>query len=120
MFDIYIKNTADKGRGIFANQDIEPNSCIDFAPTIPFSNFEDVDKTVFRNYYFSPRPEVAVNIGVLILGYMSICNHSKTPNARIEFSNSDIGIVARLISTRNISQHSEIMIDYGNVWFEVE
>lgn len=119
MINIHVVNIEGKGRGIVAAQDIDRGECIDCSPTLSFTNFADVGKTVFRDYYFCPRSEVAENTGVFILGLASLCNHAKNPNAEIVFDNSNIGIVSRLMALRNISNGEEITIDYGNVWFEV-
>jgi SET domain-containing protein len=80
MAAIYVKETQQYGRGIFAGQDIKAGELIEVSPVIIIQK-EDwenyLKKTILYNYCFYWREDLA-----LALGYGSLFNHSYDPNAK--------------------------------------
>lgn len=118
---IQIKQISYKGRGIVAKMAIEPNACLEEAPTVELLPGELllIDKTTIGNYYFMPRREFANPNSHLVLGLISCCNHSNKPNAKVEWVKRDDIIFARLMTIIFVEQGEEVTIDYGDVWFTV-
>ncbi len=111
---IEVKAAGKKGRGIFATQSISKGSVIEKSPYIfiPSKDFEELMVTVIRYYWFYVRDNKRDNPSCAIgLGYTSLYNHSKTPNAewRIFPRSKTIKITA----LRNIRKGQEITINYG-------
>lgn len=119
----YIEESPLGGRGVFANERLEPGDIIEFCPMLilPEKDRILIDQTILYDYYFEwgdDQKELA-----LALGYGSIYNHSYDPNALYEtyFEEKIMVIKARTI----IHQGSEILISYNQdpkdrrkVWFE--
>ena len=127
---LYLKDVAGKGKGVFCRQALKSGIEIESCPAIIFNEIdaEFIDKTVLYNYYFSakflPNETVAgFNIqdkekaGIIAFGMLSLCNHSETPNARIEKFIEDGNIRFSLRSLKEILPDEEILISYGTVWF---
>jgi hypothetical protein len=69
-----------KGRGLFATQDIAPNTLLHVAPCLAFSqqSYQDhLQYTLLAHYVFQHKPSDSL---LLALGYGSLFNHSKQPN----------------------------------------
>ena len=117
----HIREVNGKGRGAFASVGCAAGSIIDEAHTIEFSpaEFSAVNSTMFRNYYFIRDTSAGAEQGLLVLGKISLLNHSANPNAIVEFIETREGVVARLKALREIRQSEEITIDYEvPLWFD--
>jgi uncharacterized protein len=103
-----VAESPGKGRGVFADQLIERNETIDESPVVivPAVELEHVDRTVLENYYFQWG-----NDGALLLGKLSLCNHSYDPNAAFECLSSELKI--RFVAVRDIQAGEEITINYN-------
>src|SRR5262245_40586569 len=73
-----------RGRGVFARRSFAPGDLIERAPVIviPEKQWPKVQSSILSNYAFDwgERDEHAA----IALGYVSIYNHSYSPNAKLE------------------------------------
>lgn len=124
FYPLIISKTKDRGRGVFADADIEENTLIERAPVIVMSKSDrlSLDKTLLHDYIFEWDPEGQSQCA-LALGYVSIYNHKSPSNAEY-FMNYDTQTI-EIHSTTNILKGEEITINYNgdwdnneSVWFE--
>lgn len=118
---IYIAYTDEKGRGVFTALEIPVGSPIEICPLIliPADQSKLIDQTSLYDYYFIwDQDHLAI-----ALGYGSLYNHSRKPNATViyDYETSEIQIEA----IEDILADSEILINYhdddsfsGTLWFE--
>ena len=110
-----------KGRGLVARQAIAPGDVIDRCPTIHLSaaDCELMERSAVGDYYFA-HPEDA-EVGVVVLGLTSLCNHSEIPNAELRWLLEDgVGWIAELYALRAIAAGEEITRRYRCLpWFLV-
>ncbi len=108
------------GKGVFALKDIKIGEIIEIVPILvmDFQEFIDTKWNKLFGYYFWLDDFV-----ILALGYGSLYNHSKNPNAKYEVKRADETIT--FTALRNIKKDEEILFDYsgssGNkapLWFE--
>jgi uncharacterized protein len=126
FFEIEIRETKHKGRGIFANEHITANQTIETAPVIVM-NAEDrkhLDQTLLHDYIFEWQPE-GLSLCCMALGNVPIYNHSYTSNAEyfMDYEAQSISIK----TVRAIAVGEEITINYNGdwdddtpLWFEVK
>jgi SET domain-containing protein len=95
-----------KGRGVFAKGALVAGEVIEFAPVLVLKpgDRETLLKTEIKHHAFD-LGRGRVGLG---LGYTSLYNHSRSPNAEFESSPDGIRIVAR----RGIRPDEEILINY--------
>jgi len=117
---IEIRNDPIKGRGIFARQAIAAGAPIEAAPVIivPAGQCPLIDRTILHDYYFhwDGDPD-GDGRGAVALGLVTLCNHSRRPNARVRrnFSKETLDLVAAV----TILAGDEVTIDYNcPLWFE--
>jgi len=121
---VYIKPTADKGRGVFARRKIKRDEMIERSPVIvvPRQQWPTIEGTILSNYVFDwgeDEQDAAV-----ALGYVSIYNHSYKPNAALtECLDEKVIEVAALC---DIAAGEEIFVNYNGepddkeeLWFDV-
>lgn len=122
---IKIKMTELKGRGVFADCDIEADSLIEESPVIVLNSEERalVEKTNLNNYIFEWGEDNSQC--VVALGYIEIYNHSYRSNCEYEMDFEKQ--VMRIKSVRKISAGEELTVNYNGdwndeteVWFEVK
>lgn len=108
------------GKGVFASENINKGEIIEVAPILilEFSDFIDTKWNLLFEYYFWLDDFV-----VLALGYGSLYNHSKNPNAEYKIKQKDKTITFSAI--KNIQKNEEILINYSGtsgskvpLWFE--
>jgi SET domain-containing protein len=121
---IYMQQTADKGRGVFARQRILRDQVIERAPVIvvPKTEWAIMEETVLSNYVFDwgEHDEHAA----VALGYVSIYNHSYRPNASLnELLDEN---VIEVVALQDIEAGEEIFVNYNGqpddreeLWFDV-
>ena len=126
MADVIVKQSASRGRGVFAARRFQAGEVIEVCPVIALSS-DDVaklDGTRLYDYYFGWGAE---NKGAAIaLGFGSLYNHSYAPNAVYRKSAADSTI--SIIAVKSITPNDEILIKYnygdtencGPLWFEVK
>ena len=120
-----IKNTKNKGRGVFATENYLPNDIIEICPVIVL-NSEDrkiIDKTFLYNYYFSWGKKS--DKAAIVLGFGSLYNHSYSPNAK--YIKDSKKRCLQIIAIKTISNGDEVKINYNGdptnndpLWFEVK
>ncbi|MEL7425651.1 MAG: SET domain-containing protein [Bacteroidota bacterium] len=119
---LYIQSTSKKGRGVFTAQKIPAGSHIETCPVLILSKKDTsrIHKTKLHDYYFlwGKKGESAI-----ALGFGSIYNHAKKPNAEyaMDLENNSIDIFA----IRKITAGQEITINYmdggvqeSELWFK--
>lgn len=119
-----IRNSPNKGRGVFTEAKIQKGTTIETAPVLvmPAAQGQHLDQTELYNYYYAwgqNQDEIAV-----VLGYGSLYNHSYQPSAvyRKDIASRTIEYSA----LRDIEPGEEITINYNGdpkdlspLWFEV-
>ena len=125
MRELEIKETKNKGRGVFAARNFSESEIIETCHIILLTEEETelIDKTKLYNYYFNWG--VKLNRVAIALGYGSLYNHSFDPNAVYEKDFQKNRLIFKCL--RPIRQGEEITVNYhGNpedkkpVWFEVK
>jgi hypothetical protein len=99
------------GRGIFARRKIAQGETIERAPVIviPKKQWPDLENSVLSEYAFDwgENDEQAA----IALGYVSIYNHSYTPNAQLEQLPNEL--MMEIVALRDIEPDEEITINYN-------
>jgi hypothetical protein len=110
---------AGKGRGVVTTVAIAAGETVERSPVLPLS-LRDSECPGLNDYgmawtenFDEPQPGKECCVG---LGYLSIYNHSATPNARLEhhYDTEEISIIA----IRDIAAGEEVTYDYVvPLWF---
>lgn len=102
---VEIRETKNKGRGVFAREFIAEGTIIERVPVL-LVTWDDIDHSELVDYAFAwTKTKVA-----LALGYGSLYNHSFNPNARYD----DIGRKTKVFSAiRDIQPGEEITVNYN-------
>lgn len=117
---IYIAKSRVPGRGVFAKEEIKKGEVIEVAPILilQFEDFIDTKWNLLFEYYFWMDDWV-----VLALGYGSLYNHSKNPNAKYEINKAEQTMTFTAI--KDITKDQEILFNYSGssspkvpLWFE--
>ncbi len=116
---IELRRDPVKGRGVFAIQQIAPATVIEEAPVVivPGAECADLERTILHDYYFhwDGDPD-GDGSGAVALGFVTLCNHSSRPRARI-VRNLDRQTMS-LVAIADIAAGDEVTIDYGcDLWF---
>ncbi len=121
----YVKEVGNKGRGVFAGEEIPSGTVFENAPVIAFpkGQWKYITKTKLSNYVFFWGEDLKA--GAVALGTGSLYNHSYEPNARYirNIKNRTVDFVA----LRDIHEGEEITVNYNcdpndktPVWFDVQ
>lgn len=103
---ITIKNTADKGRGVFSTRAIRKGEVISISPCIPISIFDITPESKIWKYVFN----YTNKIKLLSFDFTSILNHNSDPNVGYQvISQTEIKFTA----LRDILEGEELTINYG-------
>lgn len=110
MTNIYVSSIFSKGRGIKSSNTFIAGDLIEIAPVIVLDSIDSwkyLEKTNLKNYYFVWGEE---NIAIAC-GYVSLYNHSYTPNARyIKYLDKQ---QIEIIAITTILPHQEILVNYN-------
>lgn len=110
---IKVTNIKGKGRGVVAIKNIKKGEIIEYCPVVFISrkeaDFFEKGKTIL-NYYYLQQPEHKK--AVLMLGYGLLYNHSKEPNAEIDYDVKDLKDYLFFRALRKIKKGEEIVYDY--------
>lgn len=111
---LYLKETENKGKGVFTKEIISANTIIEESPVIVM-NKEDriyLDKTLLHDYIFEWGEEK--NKCCMALGYIPIYNHSYQSNCEyfMDFEKELIQIK----TVRVIEKDEELTINYNGNW----
>ena len=120
-----MKDTNNKGRGIFTNEDIDTDTIIEVAPVIvmPKADREYLNKTLLHDYIFEWGDDKEQScIG---LGMISIYNHSYISNCDYFMDYKEQTMMLKTV--RLIRAGEEITINYNGdwdndkkIWFDVK
>ena len=122
---LYIKNTIEKGRGVFTYERIAANTVIEIAPVIvmQMSDREHLDKTLLHDYIFEWGKQK--DKCCMALGLIPIYNHSYKSNCEYFMDFEDDSIMVKTV--RVIENGEELTINYNGdwndgkkVWFDVK
>ena len=126
MVDLIIKETRERGRGVFAARDFHAGDIIEICPVIVLSSADaaKLDNTYLYNYYFGWGDDNKA--AAIALGYGSLYNHSTSSNAFYQKNLTDCTI--SIIAVKAIAPEDEILITYnfGNsgdgakAWFTIK
>ncbi len=110
---LFISTSNLHGRGVFTTEAIAKGNTIEVCPVIPLptQQLQWIDKTILYDYYFEwDDNEMA---GALVLGYGSIYNHSRTPNARylVDLQAGTLDV----FSIKDIEAGEEITFNYNGL-----
>jgi SET domain-containing protein len=112
---LYIKNVAEKGRGVFAAKPIRKGDIVEAAPVIviPDEDVDLIDQTAMADYYF----KWGESHFALVLGYGSLYNFSELPNLSFEVDLINEVMIYRAI--KSIKRDQELTVHYQcDLWFE--
>jgi uncharacterized protein len=125
MYDIEVRNTPKKGRGVFALRNFKEGEIIETSPALFITGKERrlMERTLLAFYMYPWRSTIT---GCLPLGYGLIYNHSFDPNADWKQNFKTNSMVYRAI--KPIKKGEEILVNYNGEpdddtpidWFEVE
>jgi uncharacterized protein len=110
---IKIVDIKGKGRGVVATEDIKKDEIIEYCPVIFLSdeevNFLKNDSKVLKFYYLW---QYAIDKHCLMLGYGSLYNHSKNPNADVDYDTKEPKNYLIFEAIKDIKAGEEISMDY--------
>jgi len=110
---IKIARVKGKGRGVFATKKIHTGEIIEYCPVIFISEKESLffekEDTVLEYYYMFQRE---FNNSCVIFGYGSIYNHSRNPNAEVDYNLKKLQNFVLFRAIKNIKPGEEITFDY--------
>ena len=130
--NLYLKDTATKGRGVFCTDDIVFGEEIEITPALILKESDNrkAEKTILLNYVFTTgdiSKEMQKNAGIkkldntscIVMGIGSYCNHDdENPNAEIIWEEHNGTLYYTLRATDNIPAGTEICTSYGEGWFD--
>ncbi len=108
-----VRQTPDKGRGVFALTDIPERSLIleSHAVILLAEDCKKLSETSIWIYRFALGQECA-----MVFGDISFCNHSDSPNASVVWQRlTPTTAVASLAALTDIGAASEIVINYADI-----
>ncbi len=123
---IHIRETKNKGRGVFTDKGIVANCIVEHSPVIVMTGEERalLDKTRLHDYIFEWMPE-GQKMCCMAQGYISVYNHSYTSNCEYFMDYEDNTIHIKTV--RDIEAGEELTINYNGdwddpkpVWFDVK
>lgn len=103
-FNLVVKISEGRGRGVFTEEDIPNNSLVEISPVI---EIHKTDENTIKYVYMSSENTKKY----LSLGYAGLYNHSDNPNiyAKVEPENDTIVVTSK----KDIKKGSELFINYG-------
>ena len=99
------------GRGVFATRHFETGEAVEYCPTLELPGDQVVGQ--LGDYVFgSNENEDDV---ILLLGFGMLYNHSSEPN--VEYVQEEPRVI-KFVAIRPVEPGDELMIDYGEEWWE--
>lgn len=110
-----IRETTDKGRGMFTTRFITADTIVETAPAIVMTAEERklLDQTRLHDYIFEWNP-YGEDMCCMAQGYISVYNHSYTSNCEYFMDYEDKTIM--IMAIRNIAAGEELTINYNGDW----
>lgn len=119
---IYVKNSQEKGRGVFCSETIEANTLLEIAPVVVLNEKDTavIHKTHLHDYYFSWGENQEQS--AIALGFISIYNHAENSNCYYE-ADFELNTI-KIFTKKRIEKGTELTINYNmdtdkELWFEV-
>jgi hypothetical protein len=111
------RTSARHGRGVFATGALSANTIVERAPAIVADGHDKVRPYLFvSDRGLAHESPGAASGFVLVLGLMSLCNHSAQPNAEVALLvDEGAGLLAVLTTTVMIAANQELVIHYPDV-----
>lgn len=120
---LYVTQSNIEGRGVFTSSDIGEDTLLEICPVIiiPEKDLNTIHNTCLHDYYYYWGEEEKE--GCIVLGFGSMYNHSKTPNAHCvaDYENKSFNYY----TLREIEAGEEITVNYNGdsgkntvLWFE--
>ena len=111
MSRLEVRETPNKGRGVFACVPFARGDLIEVVPIILIrgEHWHHIEPTVLERYIFTFGPEG--EHAAVALGYGSLYNHSFSPNA--VYSKDWEAQVIRFVALQDIGADEEITINYN-------
>ncbi|HRD59252.1 MAG TPA: SET domain-containing protein [Ferruginibacter sp.] len=111
---LLIKETAEKGRGVFTTEAIEAETIIEISPVVVMEAKDRVhlDKTLLHDYIFEWGPQKTECC--MALGLIPIYNHSYASNCEYYMDFEENMIMIK--SVRDIDPDEELTINYNGDW----
>lgn len=101
------------GQGLFAVGRIMDGALIDICPSVSVENVDALDAVDgISNHYW-----LHDDTAIVAFGDVQMCNHSDTPNARVDHIKTALGWRTRLYAIRKINDGEEITIAYKTRWW---
>ncbi len=129
--NLYLKNTARKGRGLFCSDSIAAGEELEFTPALILHEQDNLraEKTILNNYVFTTgkiskkmqtelRIKKPAKTSCIVMGIASYCNHDETPNAEVVWQERNGTLYYILQATADIPPDTEICTSYGDDWFD--
>ncbi|HEX4292834.1 MAG TPA: SET domain-containing protein-lysine N-methyltransferase [Rhizomicrobium sp.] len=110
-----------RGRGVVARRALSAGEALETSPVLPLA-LKDSECPGLDSYSLAWGEDVEGGLGeqkacAIGLGYLSLYNHSKTPNVTFDH-HYDVDEIT-VLTLRDIAQGEELTIDYGvPLWFE--
>ncbi len=114
LASLYIKNTNEKGKGIFTNEIIPAETIVEIAPVIVMQNADRLllDKTLLHDYIFEWGNDKTQCC--MALGNVPIYNHSYKSNCEYFMDYEDETIMIKTV--KQIESSEELTINYNGDW----
>lgn len=111
-------SSAEKGRGVYALEDIAKDTLIETAPVIVVAaNAVPEDGGAPDGYLLDWDPETEGEEHCMPLGYIMLYNHSKNPTLYLENDHEEMTITS--FAARDIKAGEELTWDYNcDIWFD--
>ena len=112
--DLYIKKSIYGGsntRGVFSNKFFNKGDIVEIAPFIEEKHIIKDNKALYFSDYIFNRKN---GNGAIMLGFVSIYNHSDNPNVSIKTIHNYVTVTA----LRDIKKDEEILISYGKYYWD--
>ena len=112
--ELVIKNSPEKGRGVFTLEEIPSDTVIEISPVIVMSAEERklLDKTLLHDYIFEWGPQK--DQCCMALGYIAVYNHANPSNCDYEMDFEKKEMLVRTV--RDIKAGEELFINYTGDW----
>lgn len=107
-----VRTSPIHGRGVFAGEPVAARRVLERGHVLVLSPGEPMGEDSLNLYVFG----FGRRLSCLLLGSSTLCNHSTNPNAEIEIDANER--TYRLVALRRIERNEEILIDYGQEYWE--
>lgn len=119
---LYIKDSENRGRGVFTTQNIPANTVIEISPVIELTVKERKQIEGTKLYHYIFEWGTTKRKAAMALGYVSMYNHSFKPNCEYEMDYEKQNITIRTL--KPVKKGEELYFSYnGNpddqspLWF---